>query len=114
MKLHWWNRNYVKTHFGGSLYSMCDPFFMIMLSKRLGRGYIVWDKAATVRFRRPGPGTVYARFHMPEEEVQRIRDLAEVEPTVEPTYTVDVVSEDGQVVAQVEKLLYIRRKPPKG
>ncbi|NJL28204.1 MAG: DUF4442 domain-containing protein [Thermoanaerobaculia bacterium] len=110
MKLRFWNRNYVGTHFGGSLYSMCDPFFMIMLLMRLGRDYIVWDKAATIRFLRPGRGTVTARFELPEAEVERVRRLAATEPKVEPVYNVDVVDAQGDVVAKVEKVLYVRRK----
>jgi Domain of unknown function (DUF4442) len=53
MRLRWWNRNVEGTHFGGSLYSMCDPFFMMILIEALGGGYVVWDKSATIRFRRP-------------------------------------------------------------
>lgn len=110
MKLRWWNRNYVNTHFGGSLYSMCDPFFMLMLVDALGRGYIVWDKAATIRFRRPGKGTVRAVFHLSPERVEEIRVAADAGGKVEPVFTVDVVNEEGEVVAEVEKLLYVRRK----
>jgi len=110
MKLHFWNQNYVGTHFGGSLYTMCDPFFMLILFEQLGPGYVVWDKAATIRFRRPGRGTVRARFHVPPEEVERIRRLADEQPKVEPTFNVEVVDEDGEVVAEVEKLLYVRKK----
>ncbi len=113
MKLTLWNRNYVGTHFGGSLYSMCDPFFMLILIEQLGSDYIVWDKAASIRFRRPGRGTVFARFHIPAREVERIRELADRQPTVEPTFATEVVDEQGDVVAEVEKLLYVRRKRPK-
>ena len=62
MRLTSWNRNFVGTHFGGSLYSMCDPFFVLILSAALGRDYVVWDKAAAIRFLRPGRGTVKATF----------------------------------------------------
>jgi acyl-coenzyme A thioesterase PaaI-like protein len=114
MKLRWWNRNYVGTHFGGSLYSMCDPFFMMILMESLGRGYIVWDKAATIRFRRPGKGTVRAVFQIPPERVEEIRAAADVNGKVEPVFTVNVTDEQGEVVAEIEKLLYVRRKdaPP--
>jgi acyl-coenzyme A thioesterase PaaI-like protein len=115
MKLRWWNRNYVNTHFGGSLYSMCDPFFMLILVEALGRGYIVWDKAATIRFRRPGKGTVRATFHIPQEKVDEIRAAADRGEKVEPVFTVEVRDEQGEVVAEIEKLLYIRlAKPPAG
>lgn len=105
-----WNKNYVGTQFGGSLYSMCDPFFMLMMMRQLGSDYIVWDKAATIRFRRPGRGTVRATFSLPADEVARVRQLADSQPTVEPTYTAEVFDEDGALVATVEKLLYVKKK----
>lgn len=110
MKLHWWNKNYVGTHFGGSLYTMCDPFFMLLLMEGLGRGYIVWDKRAAIRFLKPGRGTVRARFRIPEERVEEIRRRADAGEKVEPTFTVEVMDEEGEPVARVEKLLYVRRK----
>jgi hypothetical protein len=110
MKLHWWNANYVKTHYGGSLYSMADPFYMLMLLENLGRGYIVWDKAATIRFRKPGKGTVRAEFRLTQEQIDSLRAQADAQEKVEPTFTVQVRDEAGEVVAEVEKLLYIRRK----
>ena len=112
MKLRWWNRNYVGTQFGGSLYSMCDPFFMLALADALGRGYIVWDKAATIRFRRPGRGAVRATFHLSQEKIDEIRAAADTQGKVEPTFTVNVLSEEGEVVAEVEKLLYVRLVNP--
>jgi len=111
MGLRFWNRNYVGTHFGGSLYAMCDPFFMLILIEHLGRDYVVWDKAATIRFRRPGKGRVRATFHIPEERVAEIRAAADRDGKVEPVFRVDVVNDQGEVVAEVEKLLYVRRKP---
>lgn len=110
MKLRWWNRNYVGTHFGGSLYTLCDPFFMLILMGQLGREYVVWDKAATIRFRRPGRGTVHARFSIPPERVEEIRAAADRDCKVEPVFTVQVVDDRGEVIAEVEKLLYVRRK----
>lgn len=112
MKLRWWNRNYVNTHFGGSLYTMCDPFFMLILIEALGRGYIVWDKAAAIRFRRPGTGTVRATFHIPEERVKEIRAAADRGDRVEPVFTVQVVDTKGEVVAEVEKTLWVRLAKP--
>src|SRR3954463_10481879 len=69
MKLRFWNRNYVGTHYGGSLYSMADPFYMLMLIENLGRDYIVWDKAATIRFRRPGRGRMTAEFRLTDAQL---------------------------------------------
>jgi hypothetical protein len=110
MRLRWWNRNYVGTHFWGSLYTMCDPFFMLILMEALGRGYVVWDKTATIRFLRPGRGTVKATFHIPQEKVDEIRSAADAGGKVEPVFTVEVMDGEGKVVAEVEKLLYVRRK----
>ena len=110
MKLRFWNRNYVGTHFGGSLYTMCDPFFMLILLNALGRDYIVWDKEATIRFRRPGRGTVRATFHIPPEKVAEIKAEADTHRKVEPVFQADILDEQGEVVAEIEKLLYVRRK----
>lgn len=109
MKLRFWNRNYVGTHFGGSLYSMIDPFFMLMLIENLGPGYIVWDKAATIRFRKPGRGKVRAEFRLSDDQLARIRrDAAEGEK-LEPAFLVQIKDEQGDLVAEVEKLLYVRK-----
>lgn len=110
MKLRFWNKNYVGTHFGGSLYTMCDPFFMLILMNALGRDYIVWDKEATIRFRRPGRGTVHATFHIPPERVAEIKAAADENRKVEPVFKADILDDKGEVVAEVEKLLYVRRK----
>jgi acyl-coenzyme A thioesterase PaaI-like protein len=108
MRLWPWNRNLVGTHFGGSLFSMADPFFMIMLIDQLGPGYSVWDKAGTIRFRRPGRGTVRARFEIPPERLEEIRRAADAGGRVEPTFSVSILDAEGEVVAEVEKLLSVR------
>ncbi|HEU5413678.1 MAG TPA: DUF4442 domain-containing protein [Candidatus Angelobacter sp.] len=111
MPLHFYNKNYVGTHFGGSLYAMCDPFYMLMLINILGPGYIVWDKAATIRFKRPGKGLVKATFTISEEKIAEIRAAADSQPKVEPEFHVSVTDEKGDVVAEIDKLLYVRKKP---
>src|SRR5690606_11930498 len=73
MKLHWYNTNYVGTHFGGSLYSMIDPFWMLLLMNNLGRDYIVWDKAAHIDFIKPGTGTVSATFTLTDDMLEEVR-----------------------------------------
>jgi len=110
MPLRWWNRNYVGTHFGGSLYSMCDPFYMLMLIHNLGPDYIVWDKAATIRFKKPGKGVMRATFHLPAERVEEIREQAEREGKVEPQFQVVVMDAEGNVVAEVDKVLSVKKK----
>jgi hypothetical protein len=91
---------------------MCDPFFAIILVRALGRGYVVWDRAATIEFLRPGRGTVRATFHVPPAEVERIRERADAGEKVEPEFVVEVVGEDGAPVARVGKKLHVRRARP--
>lgn len=110
MPLRFYNKNYVGTHFGGSLYAMCDPFYMLMLMNILGPEYIVWDKAATIRFKKPGKGLVKATFNIPEEKIAEIRAAAESQPKVEPEFQVTVTDAEGTVVAEIDKLLYVRKK----
>lgn len=110
MKLNFLNRNLVGVHFGGSLYAMCDPWFMLILMRLLGKDYIVWDKAAHIQFLKPGLGKVTATFHIPQARVDEIRQQADSGQKIEPTFTVDVLDAQGQAVARVEKLLYVRRK----
>ena len=110
MKLRRWNRNYVGTHYGGSLYSMTDPFYMLMLIENLGRDYIVWDKSASIRFRRPGTGTVNASFRLSDEQIQEIRKALETEEKIDRTFAVEVKDELGTVVAEVQKLIHVKRK----
>jgi hypothetical protein len=111
MKLHFWNSNYVGSHFGGSLFSMVDPFYMLMLIENLGRDYIVWDKSATIRFRRPAKGTVRAEFRLNDAQLDDIRQKLETQEKYEPAYTIEIKDASGTVVAEVEKMLHIRRRP---
>jgi hypothetical protein len=110
MPLRFYNRNYFGTHFGGSLYSMCDPIYVLMLANILGRDYIVWDKAANIRFKTPGKGVMKASFHLSEEKIAEIRAMADIQPKVEPLFQVLVKDAEGNVVAEVDKLLYIKKK----
>lgn len=108
------NRNAVGTHFGGSLYSMCDPFYMLMFISRLGKEFVVWDKAASIDFERPGKGTVRAVFTLTAEDDATVRRETENGARYTPTYVVEVMDDSGQRVARVEKVLYFRRKNAAG
>ena len=110
MKLHWWNANYVGTHFGGSLFAMTDAFYMLMVMAKLGRDYIVWDKAASIRYRRPGKGTVRAEFRLTDAQLDDIREKLQTLPKYEPVFKIEVKDEQGTVIAEVEKLLHVRKK----
>ncbi|PJZ46238.1 DUF4442 domain-containing protein [Leptospira brenneri] len=110
MKLKFYNRNYVGVHFGGSLYSMCDPFFMLILLERLGSDYIVWDKAGNMIFVKPGMGKVIAEFRISDSEIQKIKEEIEVKKKGDYLFTTDVKNEAGEVVAKLEKTVYIRKR----
>jgi hypothetical protein len=109
LPLSWRTRNYVGTIFGRSLYGAVDPVYMIMLIKILGPGYTVWDKAASIRFRRPGRSTLYARFILDEEEIRTIHELTDKSPSIDRVYRVDLADGEGIVHASVEKTVYIRK-----
>ena len=109
LKLNLRTRNYVGTIFGGSIYGAVDPIYMVLLMNILGPGYIVWDKAASIRFLKPGRGTLEARFHISDEETAAIRELAAREKSVDRVYAVEFRDRDGVVCASIEKTVYIRR-----
>ena len=110
MRLRFWNANYVGTHFGGSLFAMTDAFYMLMLMANLGRDYIVWDKAATIRYRKPGKGTVRAEFRLSDSQIEDIREKLKSLPKYEPVFSVEVKDAAGVVIAEVEKVLHVRKK----
>jgi hypothetical protein len=107
------NRNYVGTHFGGSLYAMTDPFFMIMLLHNLGGDYVVWDKEGRIEYVAPGRGTVQAHFHLSEKRIAEIKAEAEGGGKILPEFEVNVKDEAGAIVARVRKILYVRLKARK-
>ena len=111
LKLGRFNRNYVGTHFGGSLYAMTDPFFMIMLLHNLGADYLVWDKSGSIEYVAPGRGTVEAHFRLTEERIAEIRAQAAGGEKVLPELQVEVRHADNSLVAVVRKTLYVRLKP---
>jgi acyl-coenzyme A thioesterase PaaI-like protein len=107
------NQNVVGVHFGGSLYSMVDPLYMLILMHHLGSKYIVWDKSASIQFLSPGRGTVYANIRLDSTEIDQIKRLAENHAPVYRNYHINIFDESGVRIAEVEKTIYIRRKKPK-
>lgn len=105
------NTNLVGTHFGGSLYAMVDPHLMILLIRRLGPDYVVWDKSATIDFVRPGRGTVHATIRLTDAEIAAIRAATQDGEKHLPQWQLEIVDDDGEVVATVLKTLYVRKKP---
>jgi len=110
LTIRWYNRNIMGTHFGGSLFSMIDPQYMLMLMKTLGKEYVVWDKAASIDFISPGRGTVSAKFRLSDEQLDDIRARTANGEKYLPEFTVDIVNEENELVARAIKTLYVRRK----
>jgi acyl-coenzyme A thioesterase PaaI-like protein len=108
------NGNAFGTHFGGSLYAMTDPIYVLMFVGILGDGYLIWDKSAKIDFIKPGRGTVTAKFRLSETDVLAAREATASGAKYLPVFTVEVVDASGTIVARVEKELYIRRKPVRG
>jgi len=113
LPLNWRTRNYVGTIYGGSMYASIDPIYMLMLIKILGPEFTVWDKAAKIRFRKPGKDTLFADFKLTGEEIAEIKRLAENERSIDRIYNVELKDKGGVVHAQIEKTIYISKKGSK-
>lgn len=110
LREHWWNRNVAGVHFGGSLFAMTDPFWMMLVMRHLGDRHVVWDRAAEIEFLKPGRGDVSATFAVTEEQLEVLRDAAADGSKVLEWFEVDVTDADGDVVARVRKQVYVRRR----
>ena len=108
--LSWRTKNYVGTIYGGSMYAGIDPIYMLMLIKNLGKNYIVWDKAAAIRFKRPGKDTLFADFKLTEEELNEIKEILKTKKSVDRIYNVELKDKNGKVHCLIEKTLYIANK----
>lgn len=113
MPLTFYNKNYMGTQFGGSLYSMVDPWYMLMLIKNLGKDYIVWDKGATIRFKKPGRGKVSAEFILTQAIIDEIKSHVEANTKMDYTFKVEIKDEEGTLICEVDKVVYIRKKSDK-
>jgi acyl-coenzyme A thioesterase PaaI-like protein len=110
LKLGFANRNIVGVHFGGSLFAMTDPFFMILVQHQLGKDYVVWDRSAKIDFLKPGKGIVRAKFEITDTQIEEILRAASQGEKVLRDFSVDINDASGDVVARVVKTLYIRKK----
>lgn len=110
MRVHWYNRNAVGTHFGGSLYSMIDPHLMLLLMKLLGKDYYVWDKSASIDFIKATKEKVTAKIKITDEDIKEIKQKTKNGEKYLPTFIIDIRDESGELVASAEKIIYIRKK----
>ena len=110
LRMRLFNRNYVGTHFGGSLFAMTDPFFAFLLRENLGDGYLVWDKAGAIEYLASGRDRVWARLEIAEADLDHIRRMTEAGDKHLHLFKVEIRDDDGMAVARVEKMVYIRRR----
>jgi len=119
LPLNWKTRNYVGSIFGGSMYAAVDPIYMVMFIKLLGSGYIVWDKAASIKFKKPGRSTLHAVFKIDQAEIDYIRETLKKQTKLDRTYSIELIDENGASCATVEKVIHFQKKdksssPPAG
>lgn len=110
LKLRFWNKNYVGTAFGGSIFALTDPFYMLMLIKNLGAEYIVWDRSATIQYLKPGRTDLTAMFHISQKDIDGIKDLVADKGKTNWSRQIEVKDSFGDTVALVDKTLYIKKK----
>ncbi|MCL1061963.1 DUF4442 domain-containing protein [Shewanella benthica] len=113
MSVRWYNRNAVNTHFGGSLYSMVDPHLMLLLMQLLGRDYFIWDKAADIEFLKATKKKVTCVISISDNDLEEIKQGTQGGDKYFPTFTLEIKDEMGEVIARVNKTLYVKRKPLK-
>lgn len=110
LKSRFWSKNYFGTHYGGSLYSMTDPFYALMLVHRLGKDYTVWDKSASIHYKVATSKPVYAEFDLPQHSIEQLLEQLQQQTTVEPRFSITISDAQGNVVALIERTLHIRKK----
>ncbi len=110
LKLRFWNANYVGTAYGGSIFSMTDAFFMVMLLKNLGNEYIVWDKAASIKYLKPGKTDLHVEYKVSQEDIDAIKAYLEAEEKMDWLRQVIVHDANGEHIADVTRILYIRKR----
>lgn len=110
LKLRFWNANYVGTQYGGSIFSMTDAFYMVMLMRNLGKDYVVWDKSATIHYLKPGKTDLRASYVVTEEDLNEIRSTLEKEPKMEWLRKIEVKDTNNVTIAEVDKVIHIRKR----
>lgn len=104
-------RNYVGTTFGGTLYAAADPFLMLMLIQILGiENYIIWDKGASIDFKKPARSKLTYRFVVTDEDLLKIDQEITVRGKAIPEFLVEGKDKEGEVCVSVRKLIYIKKK----
>ncbi len=107
LRKYWFNRNYVNVHYGGSLFSMTDPFYMLMIMQKLGKAYIVWDKTAEIKFIKPGRKDVYAEFRVSDQQISDYKQQLLTQDKIEPEFEIEIIDIEDNLISKVVKKLHI-------
>ena len=110
LPLNWRTRNYVGTIFGGSIFSSTDVLYFLLVLKNIGEDYVVWDKASSIRFKKPGKGTLYTKAFISDEEIEIIKTELLNTDKIDRVYYLDLIDEEGDICASIEKTIHIRNK----
>jgi len=110
MSMRVYNKNIMGVHFGGSLFAMTDPCYMMLLMTALGKNYVVWDKAASIEFVKPGKGLVKAHFALSQGDLDDILEKTAGGNKYFKVMPVTITDETGDTVALLQRTLYIRKK----
>jgi len=83
---------------------------MLQLIRILGKDYVVWDKAAAIRFRRPCTKTLQMHFQITEELLEKIKIEVASNKEFEFTEKLQWVDKEAKVYAELEKTIYVADK----
>ncbi|MGC9421763.1 MULTISPECIES: DUF4442 domain-containing protein [Vibrio] len=111
LKLRWWNKNANRSQYGGSIFSLTDPVYSLMLMGILGKQYYVWDKEASINFIKPGQSDLYAEFLISQAQLDDILAVTANGDKCFPEFIIHVKDQEGTVVSEVHRKLYVRKKP---
>lgn len=111
LKLRWWNKNANRTQYGGSIFSLTDPVYSLMLMGILGEQYYVWDKEASINFIKPGQSDLYANFEITQNHLDEIYRKTALGDKCFPEFIIHVKDKNGNIVSEVQRKLYVRKKP---
>lgn len=105
------NKNYVGSIFGGSMFAAVDPIPMTQLIQLLGSNYVVWDKSAEIKFKRPARKDLYAIFSFTPNQISSIRNKVAEKNEIEFPYTTQLTDKEEETIyCTVHKTIYIANK----
>ena len=110
LPLNFRTKNIHGTLFGGAMYAATDPLYAILVKVALGPGFIVWDKAGAIRYKKPGRSTLYAECSLSDSQVASMQKRLVTESSIDLDYEIELLDERGVVHAVVQKTIYAGRK----